>query len=184
MRSFLVACSGLAGALAFSAVGACAQMRPTPYDSVDTFIGTAGGGNTFPGATLPFGMVQWSPDTNHDAWYLYDEKSILGFSLTHISGAGCSLYGDFGVLPTLDELTTSPGKDFAPYAAAFEHSKEEARPGYYAVTLANGVRVEITVAERAGHCAIHVSGGRAGAVAGECRIERGVDSSGLTGLQL
>ena len=66
---------------------------------MDTFIGTAGGGNTFPGATLPFGMVQWSPDTNHDAWYRYDEKSILGFSLTHISGAGCPLYGDFAVLP-------------------------------------------------------------------------------------
>ena len=54
------------------------------------------------------------------------------------------------MLPTLEELTTSPGKDFAPYAAAFEHSKEEAHPGYYAVTLENGVRVEITVAERAG----------------------------------
>ncbi|HWE83518.1 MAG TPA: GH92 family glycosyl hydrolase [Terracidiphilus sp.] len=131
----------------FSAIGMRAQ---TPYDTADPFIGTAGGGNTFPGATLPFGMVQWSPDTNRDAWYRYDEKSILGFSLTHISGAGCSLYGDFAVLPTLDELTTSPGKDFAPYAAAFDHSMEEAHPGYYAITLANGVRVEITVAERAG----------------------------------
>jgi predicted alpha-1,2-mannosidase len=138
-------CFGLV--LLFSAIVLSAQ---NPYDAVDTFIGTAGGGNTFPGATLPFGMVQWSPDTNHDAWYRYDEKSILGFSLTHISGAGCPLYGDFAVLPVTGELTTSPGKDFAPYAAAFDHSKEEAHPGYYAVTLANGVRVEITVAERAG----------------------------------
>ena len=108
------------------------------------------GGNTFPGATLPFGMVQWSPDTDHDAWYRYDEKSIMGFSLTHISGAGCPLYGDFAVLPFTGEMTMSPGKDFAPYAAAFDRSKEEAHPGYYAITLANGVRVEITVAERAG----------------------------------
>lgn len=149
MRSILVVCFGLAGTLALSSFGAPAQQL-SAYNSVDTFIGTAGGGNTFPGATLPFGMVQWSPDTNRDAWYDYNEKSILGFSLTHISGAGCPLYGDFAVLPTLDELTTSPGKDFGPYAAAFEHSKEEAHPGSYAVTLANGVRVEITVAERAG----------------------------------
>ncbi|HUY95526.1 MAG TPA: GH92 family glycosyl hydrolase, partial [Terracidiphilus sp.] len=147
MRSFLAAC--FAPLLLFSTIGVRAQ-QPSPYDSVDTFIGTAGGGNTFPGASLPFGMAQWSPDTNHEAWYRYDEKSILGFSLTHISGAGCPLYGDFAVLPVTGELTASPGKDFAPYAAAFDHSKEEADPGYYAVTLANGVRVEITVAERAG----------------------------------
>ncbi len=132
----------------------------SPYAEVNPFIGTAGGGNTFPGATLPFGMVQWSPDTNGDAWYHYDEKSIRGFSLTHVSGAGCPLYGDFAVLPTLAELaaspdsassaTTSPGTDFASYAVGFEHSQEEAHPGYYAVTLANGVRVEISVTERAG----------------------------------
>jgi len=149
MRPILLACSVLAGILVFSANDVRAQQL-SPFESVDPFIGTAGGGNTFPGATLPFGMVQWSPDTNHDAWYHYDEKSILGFSLTHISGAGCPLYGDFGVLPVTGELTASPGKDMAPYAAAFDHSKEEAHPGYYAVTLGNGVRVEITVAERAG----------------------------------
>ena len=122
----------------------------SPFDSVDTRIGTAGGGNTFPGATLPFGMVQWSPDTNTDAWYKYDEKAILGFSLTHISGAGCPLYGDFGVLPVTGELTTSPAKDLSAYGVAFDHAKEETHPGYYAVTLANGVRVELTVSDRAG----------------------------------
>lgn len=149
MRSFFVACFGLLGVLMVSAIWGRAQQL-SPYNSVDTFIGTAGGGNTFPGATLPFGTVQWSPDTNHDAWYRYDEKSILGFSMTHISGAGCPLYGDFGVLPMLEKLATSPGKEFAPYAVAFDHGKEEAHPGYYAVTLGNGVLVEITVAERAG----------------------------------
>jgi predicted alpha-1,2-mannosidase len=117
---------------------------------VDTRIGTAGGGNTFPGATLPFGMVQWSPDTNEDAWYRYDEKTILGFSLTHISGAGCPLYGDFAVLPLTGELTTSPSKDLKAYAAEFDHAKEETHPGYYAVTLGSGVRVELTTGERAG----------------------------------
>lgn len=141
---------GLVLVILSSAGWGFAQQALSPYDTVDTFIGTAGGGNTFPGATLPFGMVQWSPDTNHDAWYSYGDKSILGFSLTHISGAGCPLYGDFAVLPATGELTASPGKDFAPYAAAFDHAKEEAHPGYYAVTLASGVRVEITVTQRAG----------------------------------
>jgi predicted alpha-1,2-mannosidase len=136
-----------------------AQTAKSPYDSVDTRVGTAGGGNTFPGATLPFGMIQWSPDTNTDAWYEYSqaahpgaaaENSVLGFSLTHISGAGCPLYGDFAVLPIAGELTASPGSDFTQYAVQFDHAREETHPGYYAVTLANGVRVEITVTDRAG----------------------------------
>ena len=126
------------------------QSASAAYDAVDPFIGTAGGGNTFPGASLPFGMVQWSPDTNRDAWYVYNDKQIRGFGLTHISGAGCGLYGDFAVLPTTGPLTTSPGTNFDPYAVVFDHSKEEAHPGYYAITLGNGVRVEITVTERAG----------------------------------
>jgi predicted alpha-1,2-mannosidase len=127
-----------------------AQSARSPYDTVDPFIGTAGGGNTFPGATLPFGMIQWSPDTGHDGWYSYSDKQITGFSLSHISGAGCPLYGDFAVLPFAGELTTSPGTDFTPYAAALDHSHELAHPGYYEITLAGGVRAELTVAERAG----------------------------------
>jgi predicted alpha-1,2-mannosidase len=129
---------------------AAAQSAAGPYDAVDPFIGTAGGGNTFPGATLPFGMIQWSPDTNTDAWYAYNDKQIDGFSLTHVSGAGCPLYGDFAILPTTAELKTSPGTSFAPYAAAFDHGHEEAHPGYYALTLGNGVRAELTVAVHAG----------------------------------
>jgi len=134
----------------FSCIAALAQSASSGYDAVDPFIGTAGGGNTFPGASLPFGMVQWSPDTNRDAWYFYGDKQIHGFGMTHISGAGCPLYGDFAVLPTTGPLTVSPGKDFAPYTAAFSHGNEEAHPGYYAVTLNNDIRVEITVTERAG----------------------------------
>ncbi|KAA6456614.1 glycoside hydrolase family 92 protein [Acidobacteria bacterium AB60] len=133
-----------------AALVAPVSAQKAPYDAVNPLIGTAGGGNTFPGATLPFGMVQWSPDTNADAWYKYDEASIRGFSLTHVSGAGCPLYGDFAVLPVAGELGASPGKDFGPYAVGYDHSKEIAQPGYYAVTLANGVRVEVTTTERAG----------------------------------
>jgi len=125
-----------------------AQSSATAYDSVDPLIGTSGGGNTFPGATLPFGMVQWSPDTNHEAWYWYDEKKLYGFSLTHVSGAGCPLYGDFAVLPTLETLTASPGTKFAPMD--FDRKDEQAHPGYYAVTMNNGVEVWLTVTDRAG----------------------------------
>ena len=128
----------------------CAAQFSTPYDSVYPIIGTDGGGNTFPGATLPFGMIQWSPDTNTDAWYIHSDKQITGFGLTHVSGAGCPLYGDFAVLPTPLDLTASPGTAIAPYAAAFDHTNEQAHPGYYALTLADGIRVEITVAQRAG----------------------------------
>ena len=133
-----------------SGIPAYTQSASAAYDAVDPFIGTAGGGNTFPGASLPFGMVQWSPDTNRNAWYVYNGEPIRGFSLTHISGAGCGLYGDFAVLPTTGSLALSPGTNFDPYAVPFDHSKEEAHPGYYAITLSNGVRVEITVTERAG----------------------------------
>jgi predicted alpha-1,2-mannosidase len=132
------------------AASSLAQSASAPYDAVNPIIGTDGGGNTFPGATLPFGMIQWSPDTNTQAWYYYRDKQITGFSLTHISGAGCPLYGDFAVLPIAGELSTSPGSGIAPYVVAFDHDKEEAHPGYYAVTLANGVRVEVTVGVRSG----------------------------------
>ncbi|HEY1498416.1 MAG TPA: GH92 family glycosyl hydrolase [Acidobacteriaceae bacterium] len=122
----------------------------TPYDAVDPLIGTAGGGNTFPGATLPFGMIQWSPDTQPDAWYDYSKKQITGFSLTHISGAGCPLYGDIPVLPTAADLTVSPHQNPALYSQPFSHANETAHPGYYAVTLDNGTKVELTVTDRAG----------------------------------
>jgi predicted alpha-1,2-mannosidase len=141
---------GLVLLSSLSLIPALAQTVSTPYDAVDPLIGTSGGGETFPGASIPFGMVQWSPDTNHRAYYIYDEKQILGFSMTHLSGVGCPIYGDFAVLPTTAALTTSPGTNFDPYAAAFDHSNEQAHPGYYAITLANGIRVEITVAERSG----------------------------------
>src|SRR5664279_1204387 len=129
--------------------GASSQTA-APYNAVDPFIGTAGGGNTFPGATLPFGMIQWSPDTGIDGFYNYDGKSISGFSLTHLSGAGCPLYADVPVLPWTDDLETSPGANRKAFNLAFNHKDEQAQPGYYSVILADGVRVELASAERAG----------------------------------
>lgn len=122
----------------------------TSYDSVDPLIGTAGDGNTFPGASLPFGMIQWSPDTGSDGWYFYNKSKIRGFSLTHLSGAGCPLYGDFPILPWTGDLQTNPATTPDAYTLSFSHSQEDAHPGYYAVTLANGSKVELTVTDRAG----------------------------------
>jgi predicted alpha-1,2-mannosidase len=120
----------------------------TPYDAVNPFIGTAADGNTFPAATLPFGMIQWGPDTRADGWYHYGDKTLRGFSLTHISGAGCPLYADVPVLPWTGEIKENPGG--GTYALGFAHDKEQAHPGYYAVETANGVRTELAAGLRAG----------------------------------
>src|SRR5262245_45667920 len=114
---------------------------------VDPFIGTGGGGHTFPGAVAPFGMVQLSPDTDpscviracyaHAAGYQYNDPTIEGFSHTHFSGAGHSDLGDILVMPVSgDTVPTEPGTPAQPgYRSRFGHASEVAQPGYYAVTL-------------------------------------------------
>jgi predicted alpha-1,2-mannosidase len=135
---------------------------------VNTFIGTAnsplpdylGGnssGNTFPGATLPFGMIQWSPDTekafgkDERGSYLYADTSIRGFSLTHLSGPGCPVFGDAPIMPIVGNVKTSPATAPDDYLAKFSHANEKASPGYYEVALDTGVRVRLTVTGRTGH---------------------------------
>ncbi len=122
--------------------------RASPYDSVDPFIGTAGGGNTFPGATVPFGMLQWSPDTRPDGWYHYEDHTIRGFSLTHLSGAGCPIYADVPVLPWIGRVD-GPGTP-RDWSLPFSHQHEQAHPGYYAVAFDNGIKVELTATAHAG----------------------------------
>ena len=125
--------------------------RHTRY--VDPFIGTgavAGGlsGNNYPGATVPFGMVQLCPDT-HEApdWYNasgynYKDSTIYGFSHTRLSGTGASDLIDLLIFPTSDRRTVS----------SFSHSREQARPGYYAVDLLDeGVKAELTAGKRSGY---------------------------------
>jgi len=110
--------------------------------------GTFGGGHNFPGATVPFGMVQWGPDTvpaaPHSGGYDHRDNHLSGFSLTHLSGAGCALYGDFPFLPTTEPLTASPAVPGSPELAGefqpgFSHADERATPGFYATRL-NPVR--------------------------------------------
>jgi predicted alpha-1,2-mannosidase len=143
--------------LLFLSVAIFAQQEPARY--VDPFIGTGGHGHTFPGATMPFGMVQLSPDTRLSGWdgcsgYHYSDNVIYGFSHTHLSGTGISDYGDILLMPMVGEPSLEAlvdGKTEKGYASPFSHLKERAVPGYYRVTLDDGdIRAEFTTTNRVG----------------------------------
>ncbi len=119
---------------------------------VNPFIGTGGAGHTFPGAVVPFGMVQLSPDTRIDgSWegcggYHFSDSIIYGFSHTHLSGTGVSDYGDILIMPTIGE-TDFKNKE---HATRFSHLKEKATAGFYSVQLENNILVELTATQRTG----------------------------------
>jgi predicted alpha-1,2-mannosidase len=117
---------------------------------VDPFIGTRNEGNTFPGAAVPFGMVQLSPDTGHNTGYDWDQRHIRGFSAIHLSGVGCELGGDLSAMPTTGDVTST---DNAKYASSYRHSKETASPGSYEVALDDygGTTAELTATKHTGH---------------------------------
>ncbi|MFJ4629749.1 GH92 family glycosyl hydrolase [Streptomyces sp. NPDC088847] len=143
---------GMAGAVAASALFAVPAAAESPVhgrltDLVNPFIGTENDGNTYPGAAVPFGMVQFSPDTGHNTGYDYSQNHIRGFSLVHLSGVGCGLGGDLPVLPTTGDVTQT---DYAQYAAEFSHDDEHASPGYYQVGLKSGIEAELTATARTG----------------------------------
>ncbi|WP_329551610.1 GH92 family glycosyl hydrolase [Streptomyces sp. NBC_00696] len=143
---------GMAGAVAASALFAVPAAAESAVhgrltDLVNPFIGTENDGNTYPGAAVPFGMVQFSPDTGHNTGYDYSQNHIRGFSLVHLSGVGCGLGGDLPVLPTTGDVTQT---DYAQYAAEFSHDDEHASPGYYQVGLKTGIEAELTATARTG----------------------------------
>ena len=151
MRKLL---SVLALALTISANG---QERLINY--VNPFIGTDGFGNVYPGAQIPFGGIQISPDTDdydYDvaAGYKYNKPTIMGFSLTHLSGTGIPDLGDFLFVPGTGTLKSATGTAEDPdsgYRSRFSHEKEAASPGYYTVELTDyGVTAEMTAAARSG----------------------------------
>ncbi|MEV7199260.1 GH92 family glycosyl hydrolase [Streptomyces griseoluteus] len=132
---------------------------PTPY--VDPLIGSSNGGDTYPGAVVPFGMLSWSPETTRgDATrttapggYHYDATRVRGFSLTHMSGTGCAGgSGDIPFFPYAGDVTSSPASDTkdAVYASDFQHTDETAEPGHYKVGLASGVTADLTATARTG----------------------------------
>ena len=138
---------------------ACAQSDDISSKDVNLFIGTGGHGHTYPGATLPHGMVQLSPDTRTNGWdacsgYHYDDATLIGFSHTHLSGTGIGDLGDILFLPYSDELKlVAPNGDDREhsYGSAFSHNDEIAIPGYYSVYLKDyDVRTELTASLRAG----------------------------------
>jgi len=119
---------------------------------VNPMIGTGGHGHTYPGATTPFGMVQLSPDTRVDgSWdgcsgYHYSDNRIYGFSHTHLSGTGCSDYGDIMLMPTMGKADLNREG----YSATFSHQNETASAGFYSVRLDNGIGVRLTASTRVG----------------------------------
>ncbi len=169
MRRWLRAGAGAWGAILALVTIAAPASATSPADHVHVFAGTRpgpgtfGGGHDFPGAALPFGMVQWSPDTtpadhNGRGGYDYRDSHVKGFSLTHLSGAGCSLYGDFPFLPTTEPLESSPaasgeGLD-GRFQPGFSHAHESGRPGYYSVRLnpvgGAAIGVELSATTRTG----------------------------------
>ncbi len=145
-----------------------AQLKP--YQYVNPLIGTAKMGHTFPGATVPFGAIQLSPDTdtlsyelngkyNKDVYkycagYQYDDTSIVGFSHTHFSGTGHSDLGDFLVMPTIGKLQMNPGvasNTATGYRSKYSHEQEVAEANYYKVHLQDyKIDAELTTSERVG----------------------------------
>jgi predicted alpha-1,2-mannosidase len=123
------------------------------HKHVNPMIGTGGHGHTYPGATVPFGMVQLSPDTRIDgSWdgcsgYHHDDSVIYGFSHTHLNGTGCTDYGDIMLMPTMGD----PNFDPKQYGSKFSHSNEKATAGFYSVKLdKHNIDVNLTTSTRVG----------------------------------
>ncbi|MFL9485495.1 GH92 family glycosyl hydrolase [Chitinophagaceae bacterium LWZ2-11] len=170
----------LYGSIFFICTAATAQTSGTPFRAgvsgpnlvqyVKPIIGTQRMGHTYPGATVPFGAVQLSPDTDtipyemngkynpdvykYCAGYQYDDKTIVGFSHTHFSGTGHSDLGDFLIMPTVGELKLNPGTADVPrsgYRSAFSHTTEVAEADYYKVKLEDyNILAEMTATSRVG----------------------------------
>jgi predicted alpha-1,2-mannosidase len=148
-------------AVLLTSVVAPAEAAPADLAaSVDPLIGSAGDGNTYPGATAPFGMLAWSPtstrgdqtSTGAANGYQYDTTRLRGLSLTHVNGAGCNpgAAGDVPILPFTGDVTSSPSADTtdAVYASDFAHADESATPGRYRLGLANGVTTDFAATDR------------------------------------
>ncbi|MDD7885126.1 GH92 family glycosyl hydrolase [Flavivirga sp. 57AJ16] len=147
--------------IAILLIGCKDKVAHTPADYVDVFIGTKSPGHTYPGPSLPFGMVQLSPDTrnDHTSWpacagYDYTDTSIFGFSHTHLSGTGVPDLGDILLMPTTGKIQTETGtveNTEVGYRSKFSHDNEMASPGYYSVILDDyNIKAELTTTLRTG----------------------------------
>ncbi|MFI3298470.1 MAG: GH92 family glycosyl hydrolase [Rikenellaceae bacterium] len=141
--------------LAFSLLIGCSPSEDFSYAKrVNTFIGTENGGNVYPGASAPFGMVQLSPDNGLSGWYRiagyhYPDTTIAGFSMTHLSGTGAGDLYDISFMPATAPLRIGAG-ELGVYSS-FKHASEESYAGYYSVLLDTyDIKVELTATERCG----------------------------------
>ena len=154
----LVASSLLVPTIQPARAQTAAPVIPAVVAAASPFVGTAEHGHTYPGATMPFGMVQVSPDTPLQGWdgssgYHYSDSVIRGFSHTHLSGTGVGGLGDVLLMPTIGEVQLNPGDPGKTpgYASRFSHANEAATPGYYKVFLDDPkVTAELTATERCG----------------------------------
>lgn len=162
--------SKLIGSLLAAACSVVAFSQSSVIERVNPIIGTNGMGHTFPGACVPFGLVQLSPDTDtiphnvdgkyqprayeYCAGYQYKDSSIVGFSHTHFSGTGHSDLGDILIMPTTGALKLNPGTATNPdggYRSRYSHDTEVSKPGYYEVLLSDyGVKAQLTTTQRVG----------------------------------
>ena len=153
MRMMRMICGTILAA-AMAVQGAEWNSAPEDYSRwVDPFVGTSATGHTFPAACVPFGLVQPGPDTGNGSWdycsgYRYEDKTICGFTQTHLNGTGCPDLGDVRILPFNTFAFSAPLREINPV----KKLSEIAEPGYYAVTLDDGIKVEIAAAE---HSAIY-----------------------------
>jgi predicted alpha-1,2-mannosidase len=140
----------VASLLGGATLGPAASAAPVedPTTLVNPFIGTQNFGNTFPGASAPFGMVQVSPDTGGQGGYDYQQNTIYGFSQTHLSGVGCGVAGELPMMPTTEAVTSA---DPNQYRSTYAHTDEEASPSYYRVGLSRyNINAELTATRRTG----------------------------------
>ncbi|MEN0130543.1 MAG: GH92 family glycosyl hydrolase [Brevundimonas sp.] len=156
LAGLATAAAGLVAAPAAQAADGVEYVtNPTQY--VNPFIGSQDEGNTYPGANVPFGMVQLSPDTGHNTGYDYTQGSVRGFSTTHMSGVGCGLDGFVPILPTTVQPTSTDYGNSAynrPFKKVDGAKVEAASPGYYTTTLTSGtdgdIQAELTATEHTG----------------------------------
>jgi predicted alpha-1,2-mannosidase len=149
-RCRAVLAAAILGLAPLAVAAPAAATAPTavsdPASMVNPLIGTSGYVDDFPGADVPFGMVQWSPDTPSrpaGGGYEYNDDAISGFSLTHISGPGCGAAGDVPILPTSGAIGADPDSTTLP----LDHSAESAKAGDYRLDAA-GIRSELTATTR------------------------------------
>lgn len=146
----------LAAILGAAVTSSPAVAASNPLEEPLPLVGTAEHGHAYPGAIVPFGMVQLSPDTPLEGWdgcsgYHFSDSAIRGFSHTHLAGTGCGCLGDVLVMPTIGEVRLEAGSPGKGYTSRFSHAQEKATPGYYRVYLQDPqVTAELTATARCG----------------------------------